>query len=297
VSGAITGQAGSVANALTAGTFLTSGGTFDGSAARTFAVDATDANTASKVVARDASGNFSAGTITASLSGNATSATNVAGGAANRIVFNTGSGTTSFVAAPTASGQVLGWNGSSIAWNAAAAAGISYLLTATNYTAANNEGVLTNTSGGSFTVTLPATPSVGNQVVVADAGASWGVNNLTVARNGSTIGGLAENLVCDITGASVQLVYDGSTWEVYAQIGGNGGNGTANSYSGSAVSYAGGGGGGITDTSTTVGAGGTGGFGGGVGSAVFSTISTCFLVIIGGNSVVPVTITSTLSGI
>ncbi len=54
-----------VANALTAGTYLTAGGTFDGSAARTFAVDATDANTASKVVARDASGNFSAGTISA----------------------------------------------------------------------------------------------------------------------------------------------------------------------------------------------------------------------------------------
>ena len=36
------------------------------------AVDATDANTVSKVVARDASGNFSAGTITASLTGNVT---------------------------------------------------------------------------------------------------------------------------------------------------------------------------------------------------------------------------------
>jgi hypothetical protein len=45
-----------------------------------------------------------------------------------------------------------------------------------------------------------------------------------VARNGSTIGGLAEDLVCDITGVSVQFVYDGSTWEVYAQIGGQGGS-------------------------------------------------------------------------
>jgi hypothetical protein len=62
-------------NALTAGAFLTSGGTFDGSAARTFAVDATNLNTASKVVARDASGNFSAGTISAALSGNASTAT------------------------------------------------------------------------------------------------------------------------------------------------------------------------------------------------------------------------------
>jgi hypothetical protein len=41
----------------------------------TISVDATSSNTASKVVARDASGNFSAGTITASLSGNATTAT------------------------------------------------------------------------------------------------------------------------------------------------------------------------------------------------------------------------------
>ena len=64
--------ANATAAALTAGTFLTSGGTFNGSTARTFAVDATNANTASKVVARDASGNFSAGTITAALTGNVT---------------------------------------------------------------------------------------------------------------------------------------------------------------------------------------------------------------------------------
>ena len=226
VSGNITGQAGSVANALTAGTFLTSGGTYDGSAARTFAVDATDANTASKVVARDASGNFSAGTITATLSGSATSATtatNLAGGAANQLAVQTGSGATGFVPAPTLSGQTVTWNGSSIAWAAAAAAGISYVLASSNYTAANREGVLTNTSGGSFTVTLPISPSTGAQVIVADAGGAWGTNNLTVGRNGATIAGLAEDLVCDIAGASVQLVYDGSTWEVYAQVGGNGG--------------------------------------------------------------------------
>jgi hypothetical protein len=57
---------------VTGGTYLT-GGTITTSG--TLAVDATSANTASKVVARDASGNFSAGTITATLSGNASSAT------------------------------------------------------------------------------------------------------------------------------------------------------------------------------------------------------------------------------
>jgi hypothetical protein len=59
---------------LTRGSYLT-GNNYDGSAAQTFAVDATTANTANKVVARDASGNFAANTITAALSGNATTAT------------------------------------------------------------------------------------------------------------------------------------------------------------------------------------------------------------------------------
>jgi hypothetical protein len=113
-------QAGSVANALTLGAYLT-GTSYNGSAAVTAAVDATSANTASKVVARDASGNFSAGTITAALSGNATSATtattagsattattatNLAGGAASQIPYQTGAGATGFIANGTA-GQVL----------------------------------------------------------------------------------------------------------------------------------------------------------------------------------------------
>ena len=101
--------------------------------------------------------------------------------------------------------------------------GLEYVVKTANYTALDKQGVLADTSGGAFTVTLPATPAIGAQVVVADSGSSWGTNNLTVGRNGSTIGGLAENLICDITSASVQLVYDGSTWEVYAQIGGTGG--------------------------------------------------------------------------
>lgn len=121
VSGNIAGAAGSVANALTAGTYLTSTGTFDGSVARTFAVDATSTNTASKVVVRDVSGNFSAGTITATLSGAATSATtatNIAGGAANQIPYQTGAATTSFVTAPTVASTFLNWSGSALAWSA-----------------------------------------------------------------------------------------------------------------------------------------------------------------------------------
>ena len=61
----------SVAN----GSYLTGGGGASEGTALTLGVDATSANTASKVVARDGSGNFSAGTITAALTGNASTAT------------------------------------------------------------------------------------------------------------------------------------------------------------------------------------------------------------------------------
>ena len=77
ITGSLTGNATSadkVNHSLTPGDYL-NGSSFNGSVSRTFDVDATSSNTASKVVARDSSGNFSAGTITATLSGNASSAT------------------------------------------------------------------------------------------------------------------------------------------------------------------------------------------------------------------------------
>ena len=89
---------GSTLATLTRGTYLT-GSDYTGGTATTWAVDATTANTASKVVARDASGNFAAGTITAALAGNATSATtlssarnfSITGGAtASAVSFNGG---------------------------------------------------------------------------------------------------------------------------------------------------------------------------------------------------------------
>jgi len=105
-----------------------------------------------------------------------------------------------------------------------AAGGLSYVAKTANYTASNLEGVLANTNGGAFTVTLPASPSVGDQVVIADSGGAFGTNNCIAGRNGSTIEGTAADLNLNIDGVSVQFVYSGSTWEVYAQVGGNGGD-------------------------------------------------------------------------
>ena len=63
---------GSNLDTLTFGTHLAAGGSsYNGSANVTISTDATSANTASTIVARDGSGNFSAGPITASLTGHA----------------------------------------------------------------------------------------------------------------------------------------------------------------------------------------------------------------------------------
>lgn len=61
----------STTNKLSRGSYLT-GSDFDGSSATTWEVDATSANVIGKIVARNSSGGFSAGTITADLVGNVT---------------------------------------------------------------------------------------------------------------------------------------------------------------------------------------------------------------------------------
>ena len=74
-----TDTTGDYVSTITSGNYLTGGVTGEGSTP-TLNVDATPNNTASKVVARDASGNFSAGTVTAALSGNASTASALATG-------------------------------------------------------------------------------------------------------------------------------------------------------------------------------------------------------------------------
>ena len=71
---------------LTAGQYI-NGLNYTGDNAITWSVDATDFNTANKVVARDASGNFSAGTITANITGNVTG--NITGNATSADSLST----------------------------------------------------------------------------------------------------------------------------------------------------------------------------------------------------------------
>ena len=86
-----------------------------------------------------------------------------------------------------------------------------------NYTALNLDAIIADTSGGAFTITLPATPAAGDTVIISD-GDNFSTNNLTVARNGSTIEGIADDFVLDIQHVKIDFVYDGSTWQVFPTI-------------------------------------------------------------------------------
>jgi len=87
-----------------------------------------------------------------------------------------------------------------------------------NTAAVTGNRFIADTTGGSFVVTLPATPSVGHYVVITD-GQDWSTNNLFVARNGSTIEGISDDLQITNQGITVELIYDGTTWEVTATLG------------------------------------------------------------------------------
>ena len=111
---------------------------------------------------------------------------------------------------------------------------LSYTRVTSNTTAASRQSYIADTSGGTFTITLPSGPASGDWVTIAD-GASFQTTALTVGRNSSTIADIAENLSLNIEGVSVTFVYDGSTWEVYTQVGAQGGDAGSSDVTGSST--------------------------------------------------------------
>ena len=83
------------------------------------------------------------------------------------------------------------------------------------YTAVNGDQLLIDTSGGGLgvpvTVTLPLSPSVGEEITFIDSGNAFNSNNLTIDRNGQPILGAAANLVFSTNGSAFTLVYVNAT--------------------------------------------------------------------------------------
>ena len=69
--------------------------------------------------------------------------------------------------------------------------------------------ILADTSGGTLTITLPASPSAGEEVSFIDAKYTFDTNAFTVGRNSSNIAGSAADLVVNTEGAGFTLVYSG----------------------------------------------------------------------------------------
>lgn len=66
------------------------------------------------------------------------------------------------------------------------------------------------------TITLPASPSLNDEIQILDASGTANTYNITVARNGNLINGNAGNLIIDSAGGWYTLVYTGSDygWKV-----------------------------------------------------------------------------------
>jgi len=97
------------------------------------------------------------------------------------------------------------------------------------FTAANGEGYFANTSGGAFTMNLPA-GSAGAIVSVVDYTNTFQTNTLTITPNGSEkIGGIAASFLASIEGQSLTFVYVDGT-EGWKNVQDSTSNATGNPY-------------------------------------------------------------------
>ena len=76
-----------------------------------------------------------------------------------------------------------------------------------NYTASDGDNLFVDTSGGVVTITLPASPSIGNQVKIIDSHGTAATNNITVGRNSQKIQGTAADLTISTNRAGISLVF------------------------------------------------------------------------------------------
>jgi hypothetical protein len=76
-----------------------------------------------------------------------------------------------------------------------------------SFTAVSGNGYFVNTTSGAITVTLPASPSAGDIVAVADYAGTATTNNITIARNGSNIEGGTNDATIYENRDAITLIY------------------------------------------------------------------------------------------
>ena len=108
--------------------------------------------------------------------------------------------------APT-TGDYLQWDGA--AWVPASLPSWEIVDSDTTLTA--GQKVMVDTTSSAITITLPASPSTGDEIRIIDAAANASTNNITISNNGNNITGLNDTLLIDADGAGFGLVYFNET--------------------------------------------------------------------------------------
>jgi len=117
----------------------------------------------------------------------------------------------------TSTGNLEVWNSSLTRWIPIQGVDTTYRSLTNNTTIDAWTTVWADTSGGTWTLTLPASPSQGDKVRIVDVRKTFDSNNLTVGRNGSNIMGDSADMVVSTEGASFELIYSDSTqgWVIF----------------------------------------------------------------------------------
>jgi len=157
-------------------------------------------------------------------------------------------------------GQVLSTNGSGVLSFTTPSAGISWQssVKTSGFTAVAGEGYFCNTTSSAFTVTLPASPSAGNQISLIDYAGTFDTNALTISPNGNKIEGGTVSLQLTGEREGILLVYIDATQGWLATSGINEGTDALSPqpYAIDFLVVAGGGGGGGANHGSGGGAGG-----------------------------------------
>jgi hypothetical protein len=109
-------------------------------------------------------------------------------------------------------GQVLTTDGTTASFgDISGGASWQAVITADPANAVAGNGYFCNTTGGAFTVTLPTSAVIGDFISFVDYAGTFDSNNLTIARNGHNIQGVAADLTVATERAGFTLVYVDST--------------------------------------------------------------------------------------
>jgi len=84
------------------------------------------------------------------------------------------------------------------------------------FTSYAGQAVQIDTTNAPVTMKLPASPNQNDAVTIVDGGGNFAGYPLTVDRNGSTIMDVADDLVVNYERNYFGLVYNGTTWRIFA---------------------------------------------------------------------------------